>query len=107
MRNSTTSYRRPGIDLRRCSGLRRSGDRYTFFAPPQVATYDRQTLAREFGGIGAYVGQDADGQLITALLQGSRPRSRLAGQDVIEEIDGVSIAGWTLKLPSDGCAADW
>jgi len=79
--------------------LAAAGDRYTFFAPPQVATYDRQTLAGEFGGIGAYVGQNAGGQLvITALFSGFPAKEAgLLAQDVIEEIDGVSIAGWTLE----------
>ncbi len=79
--------------------LSAAGDRYTFFAPPQAAAYDRQTLAGEFGGIGAYVGLDADGQLtITALFSGFPAKEAgLLAQDVIEEVDGVSIAGWTLE----------
>ncbi len=79
--------------------LAAAGDRYTFFAPPQAAAYDRQTLAGEFGGIGAYVGQDTDGQLvITALFSGFPAKEAgLLAQDVIEEIDGVPIAGWTLE----------
>jgi len=79
--------------------LAAAGDRYTFFAPPQAAAYDRQTLAGEFGGIGAYVGLDADGRLvITALFSGFPAKEAgLLAQDVIEEIDGVPIAGWTLE----------
>jgi len=79
--------------------LSAAGDRYTFFAPPQAAAYDRQTLAGEFGGIGAYVGQDAEGRLvITALFSGFPAKEAgLLVQDVIEEVDGVSIAGWTLE----------
>lgn len=79
--------------------LSAAGDRYTFFAPPQTAAYDRQTLAGEFGGIGAYVGLDADGRLvITALFSGFPAKEAgLLAQDVIEEVDGVSIAGWTLE----------
>lgn len=79
--------------------LAKAGDPYTFFAPPRQASFDRQHIAGEFGGIGAYVGLNAEGQLtITALFAGyPAEEAGLQVQDVILEVDGVSIAGWTLE----------
>lgn len=79
--------------------LSKAGDPYTFFAPPRQASFDRQRIAGEFGGIGAYVGLNADGQLtITALFAGyPAEEAGLQVQDVILEVDGQSIAGWTLE----------
>jgi carboxyl-terminal processing protease len=79
--------------------LSKAGDPYTFFAPPRQASFDRQRIAGEFGGIGAYVGLNADGQLtITALFAGyPAEEAGLQVQDIILEVDGQSIAGWTLE----------
>jgi carboxyl-terminal processing protease len=79
--------------------LAAAGDRYTFFVSPQAAALDRQVLAGEFGGIGAYVSQDAEGRLvITALFSGFPAKEAgLRAQDIIEEVDGVPLAGWTLE----------
>ncbi len=79
--------------------LSAAGDRYTFFVSPQAAVYDRQILAGEFGGIGAYVSQDAEGRLvITALFPGFPAKEAgLRVQDIIEEVNGTSLTGWTLE----------
>jgi len=77
--------------------LSTAGDRYTFFAPPTRAEFDRQTMAGEFGGIGAYVSQDLEGNLIiTAPFNGyPAKQAGLKANDIILEVDGTSIKGWS------------
>ncbi len=41
-------------------------DPYTFFVPPSTAAIDRQKISGTFGGIGAYVSQNQDGQIVVA-----------------------------------------
>lgn len=79
--------------------LAKTGDPYTFFAPPEKASFDRQRIAGEFGGIGAYVGLDGEGRLIITALFAGYPAEQagLQAQDVILEVDGESIAGRTLE----------
>ncbi len=79
--------------------LSTTGDRYTFLVPPKLAELDRQTTAGEFGGIGAYVSQNADGQLvITAAFEGfPAQKAGLLPGDVVLEVDGTSIEGWSLN----------
>lgn len=79
--------------------LAEAGDPYTFLAPPQQATFDRQRIAGEFGGIGAYVGQNAAGQVvITALFAGyPAEEAGLLAQDVILEVNGESLEGLSLE----------
>lgn len=74
-------------------------DRYTFFVPPADAEIDRQTMSGEFGGIGAYVSQNQDGQLvITAPFSGfPADEAGLEADDIIVEVDGTSVAGWALE----------
>lgn len=76
-----------------------SSDRYTFFVPPRQAQYDRQTIAGEFGGIGAHVTQGQDGQLIIVAPFRDMPAEQagLLPDDIIQAIDGVSIEGWPLE----------
>ena len=72
------------------------GDRYTFFAPPTQAEFDRQTMAGSFGGIGAYVSQDTDGNLIIVAPFAGYPAEQagLMADDIILEVDGTPIKGW-------------
>jgi carboxyl-terminal processing protease len=74
-----------------------TGDRYTFFVPPITAEFDRQATAGEFGGIGAYVGQNQADQLIIISPFEGMPAEEagLKADDVILEIDGVTIDGWS------------
>jgi carboxyl-terminal processing protease len=76
-----------------------AGDRYTFFAPPAVAEADRQRTAGEFGGIGAYVNQDQNGHLVIVNPFSGLPADKagLQANDVILEINGTSIEGWTFE----------
>ncbi len=76
-----------------------AGDRYTFFVPPKEAEADRQVISGEFGGIGAYVSQDADGRIIIATPFKDFPADKagLKANDVIVAVDGTSLEGYTLN----------
>lgn len=78
--------------------LATTGDRYTFFVPPQAAEADRQHTAGEFGGIGAYVAQDQSGQLVISSPFAGFPADEagLKNGDVIKAIDGTPVQGWKL-----------
>jgi carboxyl-terminal processing protease len=75
-----------------------AGDHYTFFAPPVKGEIDRQVMAGEFGGIGAYVSQDQAGQLVIAAPFSGLPAEQagLKAGDVVLEVDGVSPQGLSL-----------
>jgi carboxyl-terminal processing protease len=75
-----------------------AGDHYTFFAPPAKGEIDRQVMAGEFGGIGAYVSQDQAGQLVIAAPFSGLPAEQagLKAGDVVLEVDGVSPQGLSL-----------
>lgn len=75
-----------------------AGDQYTFFVPPQEAEMDRQVISGEFGGIGAYVSQDQAGQIVISTPFDGFPADKagLKADDVILEVDGTSLEGYTL-----------
>jgi carboxyl-terminal processing protease len=75
-----------------------AGDRYTFFAPPSKGEIDRQVMAGEFGGIGAYVSQNQAGQLVIAAPFSGLPADQagLKAGDMILEADSVSLQGLSL-----------
>jgi carboxyl-terminal processing protease len=75
-----------------------AGDRYTFFAPPSQGEIDRQVMAGEFGGIGAYVSQNQAGQLVIATPFTGLPADQagLKAGDVILQVDGASLQGLSL-----------
>ncbi len=74
------------------------GDQYTFFDPPTKAEYARQVTAGEFGGIGAYVTQNSDGQveIVSPFPDFPADQAGLKAGDVILEVDGTSIQGMSL-----------
>ena len=80
-----------------------TGNPYTFFVPPTLAERDRQSTAGEFGGIGAYVSENQEGQLIIASpFEGSPAADAgLKANDVILAVDGTSLEGWTLDEAVD------
>lgn len=75
-----------------------TGDRYTFLVPPARAEFDRQLTAGEFGGIGAYVSQNASGQLIITTPFNDFPAEEagLRAGDIVTAVDDTAITGWTL-----------
>lgn len=77
--------------------MRSAGDHYTFFVPPTAAEFDRQATAGEFGGIGAYVGQNEDGYLVVISPFEGLPAEEVGIQadDIILAVDGELIQGWT------------
>ncbi len=78
--------------------LRATGDPYTFYVPPAEAVYDRQQTAGEFGGIGADVALNADGNLVIISPYTGFPASEagLLPQDQIREVDGRSLEGMSV-----------
>ena len=74
------------------------GDKYTFFDPPTQAEYARQVTAGEFGGIGAYVTQHSDGQVVIVSPFPDYPADQagLQAGDMILEADGTSIQQMSL-----------
>lgn len=74
-------------------------DPYTFLAPPLQAEFNRQATAGEFGGIGAYVNQNAEGQLVITLPFNDYPAEKagLKAGDVLRSIDGTDITGYRLE----------
>jgi carboxyl-terminal processing protease len=77
----------------------RAGDRYTFFMLPSDAEISRERTAGEFGGIGAYVSQNNNGQLIISRPFEGLPAEQagLKANDVILEINGTDITGWAFE----------
>jgi carboxyl-terminal processing protease len=77
--------------------LQTTGDRYTFFSPPSDAAFNRVQTAGEFGGIGAYVGTNQEGELVITNVFDGMPAQEagLQAEDVIRSVDGVEITGWT------------
>jgi carboxyl-terminal processing protease len=74
-------------------------DRYTFFVPPTEAEFDQQMMDGEFGGIGAYVGQNQDGLIVITMPFEGFPAEKagLKADDIIFAVDGTDIRGWTLE----------
>jgi carboxyl-terminal processing protease len=77
--------------------LATTSDPFTFFSPPVVAEFDRQTTAGEFGGIGAYIAQNERGDLIIMRPFAGMPAAEAGLQDgdVLVAINGSSTEGWT------------
>lgn len=75
--------------------LRVLDDPYTMFTDPVVNEVRRVELEGEFEGIGAFVAQNAEGQLVIQTPMRGQPAERagiLAG-DIVLAVDGVEITG--------------
>lgn len=74
-------------------------DPYTFFVPPAAAEYDRQAISGVFGGIGAYVSMNLDGQLVIVEPFAGLPADEagLRQGDIILAADGVVLQGMTME----------
>lgn len=79
--------------------LRATGDPYTFYVPPAQAEFDRQQTAGSFGGIGADVTLNADGNLVIISPYSGYPAAEagLKPQDQIREVDGRSLQGLSVS----------
>src|SRR5258708_10834826 len=74
------------------------GDPYTLYLPPTQNTNFKQTLAGQFEGIGAELGQKGKDVVVIAPLDGS-PASKagIKAGDIILGVDNQSIAGLDLN----------
>ncbi|GAB4469518.1 MAG: S41 family peptidase [Anaerolineae bacterium] len=76
------------------SGLVESlGDPYSYFVEPQTAEVDSTNLAGRFGGIGAEIGVNEQGQFFVAQVYRDNPafEAGLAEGDLIVAVDGVHV----------------
>ncbi len=78
-------------------------DPFTAFVVPEQADLHRQFISGKFGGIGASISIDANGEpYITRLLRGNpAEKAGLESLDVIKGVDGQSIQGLTLEQVVD------
>src|SRR5690554_4567621 len=79
--------------------LRAADDPYTYYVPPTLAEFDRQQTAGEFGGIGADVMMNADGNPVVISPYSGLPADEagLRPQDQIREVNGQSLEGMTVN----------
>jgi carboxyl-terminal processing protease len=79
--------------------LRALGDPYTVFTDPEDTAVNRPNLEGEFEGIGAYVTQNEDGQLVIQTPMRGQPAERagvLPG-DIVVKVDGQDIGGMDIN----------
>jgi len=70
------------------------GDPYTIFVEPQPRELERDEMRGHFGGIGAWVAQDADGNIVLTPMKG-KPADRAGIQegDIVVAVDGEDVTG--------------
>lgn len=69
------------------------GDPYTVFVEPAAREVERDDLRGHFGGIGAMLGRDSDGNLaITVMRDRPAARAGVRDNDVLLAVDGTPIA---------------
>ncbi len=75
------------------------GDVYTTFYPPTQADALTSTLSGNFKGIGVYLHQESNGDIvITDVIENSPAESSgFLANDIIKEIDGIEIEGMGLE----------
>ena len=68
------------------------GDPYTMFVEPAPREMERDDLRGHFGGIGAYMGRDEQGQVVVTVMR-DRPAARAGVQDndILLEVDGQPV----------------
>ncbi len=68
------------------------GDPYTVFVEPVARTLERDELRGHFGGIGAYISRDEDGNVVLTVMR-DRPAARAGVEDgdILLEVDGQPI----------------
>jgi carboxyl-terminal processing protease len=78
--------------------VRGVGDPYTVFMTPKENTDFRQALAGSLQGIGAELTvRDGLIVIVTPLKGSPAERAGLLPKDIIEEVDGQSVQGWSLN----------
>jgi len=88
----------PGEDLTYGAirgSLRTLGDPYTLFTDPVANEVRRVELEGEFEGIGAFVTQNADGQLVIQTPMRGQPAEKAGVEagDIVLAVDGTEISG--------------
>ncbi len=74
------------------------GDPYTFFMTPSENQQSKQDLEGKFDGIGAQLGLKDNRIVIVAPLKNSpAEKAGIKSGDLIDKVDGVSTASWTLS----------
>ncbi len=75
--------------------LRALDDPYTAFTDPIITEIERPELERKFEGIGAYVTQNKDGQLVIQTPMRGQPAEKagIMPGDIVIKVDDVDIAG--------------
>lgn len=75
--------------------LRALNDPYTLFSDPVDTEIQRPELEGEFSGIGAFVNQNDDGQLVIQTPMRGQPAEKagIKSGDVVLKVDGRDIAG--------------
>jgi len=69
-------------------------DPYTIFVEPQPRELERDEIRGHFGGIGAWVSQDADGHIVLTPMKGlPADRAGIQEGDIVVAVDGQDVAG--------------
>ncbi|HEC21815.1 MAG TPA: S41 family peptidase [Chloroflexi bacterium] len=90
-------YDLPGEDVRIHGAVRglvaSLEEPYTFFVEPQAAEVDTTNLAGRFGGIGAELGRDEEGNFVIVRVYRDNPAYEAGVQagDIILAVDGVEV----------------
>lgn len=73
------------------------GDPYTYFVEPQAAEVDQANLAGRFGGIGAELTQNEQGQFVIVNVYRDNPafEAGVMTDDMILAVDGQDVTGGT------------
>jgi carboxyl-terminal processing protease len=86
-------------DLERAHGATRGmvasfDDPYTVFVEPQPRELERDEMRGHFGGVGAWVSQDEEGQIVLApMVERPAARAGVLEGDVLVAVDGTDITG--------------
>lgn len=75
------------------------GDEHTAWIPADVYHQTREDISGSFEGIGSTVNQNAEGEIVVVQPFDGSPAETagLRAGDVILEVDGESISGWSLQ----------
>lgn len=69
-------------------------DPYTIFVEPQPRELERDEMRGHFGGIGAWVAQDADGNIVLTPMKGKpADKAGIRKGDIVVAVDGKDVTG--------------